>query len=607
MYFNSERKVLNISKQEEILHRYYDMLFPGKLKEKEYVRMVMIKPPDEEHPDGVIVTKFVKSFNEYLDVVRKYRHNYHMYNSLCTIKEINGKLSGTPSYQRQRRVIYLDFDLKDFQDVPNADAYYFTEKIKSYFPNMFIHACYASGGGYHFYIAVKPTCDWKSIVSLNDEIVQIVGSDPAANKSTQIVRIPTSFNLKYADDEGKFPLVKEIVNAYDRHPVNGHKGFYETAYIKACITRAKRNSKATILQELPLQEFDYTSKDGLTNINQYPYLCNKVAYEQGVDKHERNTFMGRLIYQFLRQGKTEAYIHEEIQKWNLKCRPPKTRNEVTNEVNGWLKEKDMYSIGGCHWKINDHRVKAIVEKYCDKSHCLDVNSITLQPGRMVKVNKKLLTRNHLNKNTKESMSGYEYLILTVLDKYLSSTSKKIFTISDLKKRLMYKAHGKWQLCMNQRTFNQTIDTLIERRFISVTKPTKLKKKVTYNDYVVKITRRLKDFNDTGFIELYYSAAISFICKQITQNEYKILLCLIQQMEEHRSCSLDELSYILGIDRSNISKALKNLDAAQCIEIEDKKDQNNHQYNIYKHTDTNMYEGDYANDDLLENITIKISA
>ena len=160
MYFNSERKVLNISKQEKILHRYYDMLFPGKLKEKEYVRMVMIKPPDEEHPDGVIVTKFVKSFNEYLDVVRKYRHNYHMYNSLCTIKEINGKLSGTPSYQRQRRVIYLDFDLKDFQDVPNADAYYFTEKIKSYFPNMFIHACYASGGGYHFYIAVKLTCDW---------------------------------------------------------------------------------------------------------------------------------------------------------------------------------------------------------------------------------------------------------------------------------------------------------------------------------------------------------------------------------------------------------------------------------------------------------------
>ena len=70
---------------------------------------------------------------------------------------------------------------------------------------------------------------------------------------------------------------------------------------------------------------------------------------------------------------------------------------------------------------------------------------------------------------------------------------------------------------------------------------------------------------------------------------------------------DELSYILGMDKSNISKALKNLDTAQCIEIEDKKDENNHQYNIYKHTDTNMYEGNYANDELLENITIKISA
>lgn len=586
------------------------MLFPENLKEKEFIRLVMIKPPDEEHPEGFSFTKFVKSFNEYLEVVKKYRHNYHIYNSLCTVKELDGKLSGTPSYQRQRRVLYLDFDLKDFKDVPNADAYYFTEKIKNCFPNMFIHAYYASGGGYHFYIAMKPTCDWKSLVNLNGELIRIVGSDPEANKTTQIARVPTSFNLKYKDEEGNYPLVKEIVNSYERHPMNGHKGFYTTSYIKSLVTMADRNNKAP--QEKPLQKFDYTSKDGVLDVNCYSCLCNKIAFEQGVDEHERNTFMGRLIYQLLREGKSDAYIHEEIQKWNLRCRPPKTRNEVTNEVNGWLKGRDKYNIGGCYWKITDPRVKAIVEKYCDKSHCYEArysdDNIPLKPHSSVKINKKILSRSCLNKNMSKCMSGYEYLILTVLDKYLSTNPRKVFTISDLKNRLMYKAHGKWQLCMNPRTFKQTIEALIEHNCILVSKPTKSRKKVlTHDDYVVKLTRRLKDFNNTGFIEFYYSAAISFICKQITQSEYKILLCLIQQMEDHRSCSLDELSYILGMDKSNISKALKNLDKAQCIEIINNVDENNHLYNLYRHIDTDIYDNNYMDDEVLNDVTIRMLA
>lgn len=586
------------------------MLFPEKLREKEFIRLVMVKPPDEENPEGFSFVKFVKNFDEYLEVVNKYRHNYHVYNSLCTVKELDGKLGGTPSYQRQRRVLYLDFDLKDFKDVPNADAYYFTEKIKEHFPNLFIHASYASGGGYHYYIAVKPTCDWKSLVNLNGELVRIVGSDPGANKTTQIARVPTSFNLKYEDEEGKHPIVKEIINSYERHPMNGHKGFYVIPYIKSLVTMADRNNKAP--QELPLQKFDYTSKDDPLSTKQYTCLCNTIAFEQGVEEHERNTFMGRLIFQFLKQGKSDAYIHEQIQKWNLRCRPPKTRTEVTREVNGWLKEKDKYNIGGCYWKISDPRVKAIVEKYCDKSHCYENrytdDKIPLKPHSSVKINKKILSRGCLNKNMKNCMSGYEYLILTVLDKYLSTNSRKAFTISDLKNRLMYKVHGKWQLCMNLRTFKQTIDSLIEHNCISVSKPTKSRKRVlTYDDYVIKLTRRLKDFSNTGFIEFYYSAALSFICKQITQTEYKVLLCLIQQMEEHRSCTLDELSYILGIDKSNISKALKNLDKAQCIEIINKYDENNHMYNLYKHIDTDIYNNEYIDDDVLSDVTIRMLA
>ena len=303
------------------------MLFPAELKENEYVRLVMIKPPSEENPNPIPFAKYAKDFQEYASIVKKYKYNFHIYNSLCTVKMIDGELGGTTAFQRQRRVLYLDFDLKDYPELKDADAYIFTQKIKEKFPNLFIHAYYASGGGFHFYIAVKPTCDWRELVKVNGDLVRLVGSDPNANKPTQIVRVPTTYNLKYVDADGKHPYVKQIINSYQRHPDNGHKGYYELSYIKSLVTMAERGNQ--VPQEQPLQKFDYTADDGWFDFKQYPCLCNKIAYEQGVEEHERNTFMGRLIFQMIKEGKPESYIHTEIQRWNLKCRPPKSKDEVT--------------------------------------------------------------------------------------------------------------------------------------------------------------------------------------------------------------------------------------------------------------------------------------
>ena len=192
---------------------------------------------------------------------------------------------------------------------------------------------------------------------------------------------------------------------------------------------------------------------------------------------------------------------------------------------------------------------------------------------------------------------------------------------------MYKKHGKWTLCMDLSTFKKTINELVEHNCITVTVPTEKqcgKKKPAYDDSIIKLTRRLKDIKNTGFIEFYYSSALAFICKQITQNEYKVFLCLLQQMEEHKPCTLTELSYILGMDKSDISKALKNLDNAQCIEISSTVgfNEKGQPYNIYKKKITDIYDNDtYSSDDIdlneiitdngsvknIESITIKLLA
>lgn len=583
--------------QQNILRRYYNMVFPAELKENEYVRLLMIKPPSEENPNPIPFQRFAKNFDEYTKIVQKYKYNCHVYNSLCTVKMVDGEIGGESKFQRQRRVLYLDFDLKDFPELSNPDAFTFTQMIKSKFPNLFLHAYYATGGGFHYYISVKPTCNWRELVELNGELVKIIGTDPNANKPTQIARVPTTYNLKYKDSNGKNQYVKEIDNKFNVRPINGSKGFYETSYIKTLINRAKRGISENP-QEQPLKEWDYTENDGMFEIKQYPCLCNQIALEQGVDEHERNIFMGRLIWGMLKKGYADSKIHSEIQKWNLKCRPPKNEQEVSREVEGYLKNKDTYKLGGCYENIPDPRVRAVIEKYCDKSHCYDAHHdnkiIHMKPEIGAKVNKKILTRNQLSSKGKTSMNGYEYLILTVLDKHIPANSRKLFTIGTLKKRLMYKKNGKWQLCMDISILKRTLEELVEHKCITLTDPTEnqcKKKRPSFDDKIIRLNRRLKDVQNSGFIEFYYSSALAFICKQITQTEYKVFLCLIQQMESHKPCTLSELSYILDMDEANISRALRNLDQAQCIEISDQVGWNDkgQPYNIYKKKSTNIYD------------------
>ena len=46
---------------------------------------------------------------------------------------------------------------------------------------------------------------------------------------------------------------------------------------------------------------------------------------------------------------------------------------------------------------------------------------------------------------------------------------------------------------------------------------------------------------------------------------------------------------------------------QCIEIINKYDENNHMYNLYKHIDTDIYNNEYIDDDVLSDVTIRMLA
>lgn len=585
------------------------MLYPEKLKDEEYVCLFMVKTDKEgnvqvdRNGNEIKFHKYVKSFEQYLEQVSKYKHNYHMYNALATVRmNKDGELHRREANMRQQRVLFIDFDKKDYPDY--KDAHDFTRMIKDKLPDLFLHAYYDSGHGYHYYVIIPPTCKIREISELNKEICSLVGADTNACKVTQVARIPCTYNRKGADEKGRFPLVKEI-DHYQKHPYEV-RNFHpcNIDYIKRRVANAKKILECE-LESKPLQKWDYGG-DGF-DIKYYPCLCTEKILHEGADKGQRNTWLGRIISMLRNQGNTESQVREICLDWNTRCRPPKNPNTVRNEISGYLDREDIYKLNGCWDKIPDQRVSEMVHAQCDKFHCMQAvqkKNISIEEDIGVKMSQKLLTDGRLRNDRETSLSGFEFLVMTILYKYIKPKSRTPFTINDLKKKMQWKKGGKWQLCMDIKTFKNTLNKLVEHHCIELVEPTPeqcRKKKVTYDDTRIKIKRGLKELNDR-YIEFYYSAARAFISKQITQNEFKVFLCIVNNIKDGKSCTMEDLDKILCIGKSHIVEAIKNLETAQCIDVVQYRSDKGKWYNLYSQKHTDKYNDETFNDN---NIDIKV--
>lgn len=580
------------------LKRYYEMLYPSKLEEKEFICLFIVKTDEQGNPaldkDGneIKFHRYVKNFEQYMECILKYRHNYHIYNALATVKyDRKNELHRREANMRQQRVLFIDFDKKDHENLRSVEE--FRQLIKDKLPDLFIHAVYDSGHGYHFYSIVKPTCKIREFSELNKLICQLVGADTNACKVTQVARIPCTYNRKHPDENGEFPIVKEV-DHYKKHD-NQVAGYHpmDTAFIRRRVENELKKEQFQ-LESKPLEKWDY-SGDGL-NLKTYPCLCTEKVLREGADEGERNTWLGRIVSMLRYDGYTESKVREICLDWNTRCRPPKNPNEVKKDIDAYLDHENIYRLNGCWEQIPDERVKKMVQAQCDKLHCMQAvqkKVISIQEDIGVKMSQKLLTDNRLRNDKDISMSGFEYLIMTILYKYIKSGSKTPFTIRNLKMKMQYKIHGKWQLCMDIETFKETLERLVAHRCIELVEPEN-KSKNSFDLTKIKIKRGLKDLNDK-YIEFYYSAARAFIAKQITQNEFKVFLCIVNNIRNGHSCTIEEMDRILHFGKSNIIKAIKNLQSAQCIDVIQNRSDKGNWYNIYSQKHTNKYNDNTCND------------
>lgn len=566
------------------------MLFPSKFREDEYIRLIALRRNTEGQVINSVVD-YVQSFEEYRTFVQKYRYTHDVYNQIATNR---GKENGTASSQRLRRVLFLDFDFKDYPDL--HDAHDFTAMIKAKIPKLYLHACTNSGHGFHFYISVKANVgDFKDLIALNKELVSFLGADARAASTAQIDRPPCTYNHKLEDgtydyeNREKWSFVKVVNNTY---MVGKQFKSFDLPYI----SKQLKYHKEQLETQQILDKFDWNYE----SLNEYPcYLCIRKMLNEGADKGQRNFWHGRIVKMLQIEGYQESRIYSMCQEYNQKCRPQKSKEEIEADTERFLKED--YKLLGCYESIADPTKRGYVEAQCDKVFCGTYHNgakISIEEGDAARINKKIL----LNRDLR-TMTGNEYLIITLLDVYKNSFGRRGFRVKNLKE-FLYSSVRKKQ-CIADRLLKTLLLELETKKWIEITPDPKQPKK--FDESKLKLTRRLKEFQQ-GYIEFYFSIAGALIDGRITQVEYIVFITLVRNLTDKKSVTYDQLAEDLAMDKNNIAKYIKKLQKERCLIVQKEHTDKGYECNKYHFTSPEYFR-EQSNDNTIpfskENVTIDI--
>lgn len=573
------------------------MLYPEKFKDNEYIRMIALRRDKDgnvgkNEEDKII--RYVNSFKSFQWFINKFRETHDVYNQIATNR---GRNDGTITSQRMRKVIYLDFDRKDYPDM--KDARDCTQMIKEKIPKLFLHACISSGHGYHYYVSINPTCKMEEVVGINKTLVSILGADRKAALPTQISRPPCTYNHKLDDgtydyeNKEKWSFVKVIDN---RYRVGNQFKAFKLPYLSKLINYY--NQEQENIKILEKQPYNYEI------LSEYPcYLCINKVLNEGADKGQRDFWLGRIVKMLQANGGYfESQIYSICQEYNTKCRPPKPKNIIEDDVKFYL-EKD-YKLLGCYesFKIDDPHRK-FVEDQCDKAYCATYHNgakISIAEGQAARINKKILTR----KNFRET-KGHEFLIVTLLEVYKNSFGRRGFRVRNLQD-LLYSSIQK-KNCIGERRLKELLEGLKEKNYIEIT-PDK-KKPDDFKECRLKMSRRLREFQQ-GYVEFYFSIANALIDGKISQLDYIIYIALVNNLQDRRKVTYDELAETIGLDElspNEIGKHIRKLSKERCLIIEKQYTDKGYEWNKYKLIDPQRV-GEDVSDRLKDfEISIKLLA
>ena len=444
------------------------------------------------------------------------------YFSVATVKY--GSQTKTTEDLFSRNCLVFDFD-------GVADATEIYERFKTV--GLFCHCLINSGHGFHAYVFLDRRLyeeEFQQLQELNAYYVQKLQADPQANKVTQLLRIPGTFNCK---DKLKRKKVVLVSLAEDIRPYN-----YDEL-------RRQMNKK----RSLPEIQKDFTDIPP----------CVSALLENGAEEGERNFYLKRLVSYFQKETeKTDENILNLAIRFGDNCKPPMNKNEVVYHTNYILNKE--YNFFGC--SNQDGMIQNLIDKFCDKAMCMQHQSCSnkIVQGDTIEDFVMILPERLCNfRKGGKGLNGNKIAILTVVSAYKEITNEKLREkLSDKDGRM---------IC-NERALNTLLKELQKQDLI-----------IKNNGFWMVGSKLSKDMGRS--ILCSYHAVRRYIDSDLSKRALELYFVMARRLKNKQDCLQESLADELGVGQPTISKYIIELETNDFIIIRKDYTRNpQHPVNIY---------------------------
>lgn len=509
--------------------KFLKMVFP-QLNEGEFYR-IYLKTDDFSK---VEFFNDIDEMNEYCDINR---FTSNVYFSLSTT---DGE-SGSEEHIKTRGVIAFDFDKKDYQEGLEANDIIF--KFKEI--GLWYHCLISSGNGYHAYICIEPTTDIEKVMQVTKTIGSKLGADINAMKSTQILRVPYTYNVKDMAHKKHVNIVfqfeKETIKRYN----------IDKLYNRFCSPSKNNNSLSDKATDFLLSHDDRIKP------------CVKEILERKAVKGTRNEDLQKIVVTLRRLNKSLTDIKYICKEWNNKngFDPHTLDYQVEYMYNNLL--RCSYECKNCKYSKECWNKAESDFQYSEDEEMINVE---YKIAKKLKISKRVSV-----------LEGNKLLVLNILKHW-----EKELSINDIINHLTYKGNCR----LSEKTIRDALKLLENEKLII--KKNGIRKLSIPDTYKINnIKAKVEDiFNMSYFPTLIciYGIISPSELRLYTYMRYKHDLELKGEKAKGNIFRIDqeELANELGTSQPTISKMIKNLLDSKILEIwEIKRSYNGYDYYTYR--------------------------
>lgn len=524
----TDKRINRMYKQKKFFKTVFDTEVGemGNLKDGQYIRLFQAK-------EGFSKVEFFNNIDDVVNYVSGNKiYNINTYFNLSLTNEAGG----TKEDMKTRLVLGFDFDREEGQDLSHIDI---INRFKAI--GLWYHILIDSGYGYHAYICIEPTQDIEKVVKVTEQIGKYLGADEKAMLSTQILRVPYSFNTKY----GKHKQVN-IINMYDIDTIKRYN--IDKLYNRFC-GNEKDKQEGTGDK---ITQFTIAS----TNI---PYCIEKIIVE----------------------GSNEGTRYEDLQKIVVTLR---NRNKSLNEIKAISKEWAYKS----NYKDNlDYRVEHIFNnlkyvkldcKGCKHyKECFDkVESDFNYPDdfsilEMTESNTRYLKAS--NRKGAKVMEGNDILVYGILKNHTDGLYR-----AEIEKELTYKK----KVCLSNKTLTKALNNLEDNGFIAVDI---IERKKFYR--VKDIRSKIELTYNISYAATYEAVKGNISTEELRLYNYMRYLHNKQQREDSKALkgnlfqfNQSDLAKDMGVTQGRISQMINNLLDEKLLSIWYRQPSQNNGFDYY---------------------------